>query len=107
MFAVIMMLIPFIKKIIDKINELFIKNKKLLNILFIFISIIYIVVLKNGFEFLLRANYYINFLFIIGIAIILTIFIKNEFKTEQLKEQNQQMLNYVTKYEKIITEQLK
>ena len=38
-------------------------------------------------------------------VLILYIVIKNEFKYDQINEQNKQMLGYVTKYEKIITEQ--
>ena len=92
-------------KIINKFNSLFINNRKLMNYLYIFIIILYMIVSKNGLELVLKSNYYLNILFILGIVLILTILIKNEFKSEQLKEQNQQMLNYVTKYEKIITEQ--
>lgn len=38
-------------------------------------------------------------------CLILFIIIKSEGKTQKLKEEYKQMLNYVTKYEKIITEQ--
>ncbi len=94
-----------IQKIFNKINSLFDKNKKLINYFYVFIVILYLVVLKNGLEFLLKSNYYINILFIVSIVLILTIIIRNEFKYEQLNEENKQMINYVTKYEKIITEQ--
>ena len=87
--------------IIDKIN----KNKKLIRFFYLFILILYILVLKNGFELLLKSNYYINVILIIGMIIILVIMISNELKKEILKEQYHQMLSYVTKYEKIITEQ--
>ena len=39
------------------------------------------------------------------VIIIITIVIRNSLKNEQLNEANKQMLNYVTKYEKIITDQ--
>ena len=93
------------RTLLRKISDIFNKNKNLINYLYLFIVVIYIIILKNGLEFLLKSNYYINVLFIIGIVFILTIILKNESKYEQLKEENKQMLNYVTKYEKIITTQ--
>lgn len=103
--SILLVFISLVKNLINKVNNLFDKNEKLLNILFLIVLIIYIVSLKNGFELLLMTNYYINVLFIIGIVLVLTIIIKNELKAEQLKNQNQQMLSYVTKYEEIITAQ--
>lgn len=97
--------IPFFKSFLGKIIKIFDKNSNFIKYLYIFIITIYLVSLKNGFEFLLKSNYYINIFFIVGIVLILTLVIKNEFKYDQLKEQNKQMLNYVTKYEKIITDQ--
>lgn len=103
--SVLIIRLPFIRKIMNVTLNLFDKNKKLINYFYIILVVIYLVVLKNGFEFLLKSNYYINVLFIFGIVLILTIIIKNESKYEQLKEENKQMLNYVTKYERIITAQ--
>ena len=103
--AIAIINISFIKKIVLLINEKFCKNKKLINYLYIFLAILYLIVSKNGLELILKSNYYINILFVAGAVFILTIIIKNEFKYEQINEQNKQMLNYVTKYEKIITEQ--
>lgn len=97
--------IPLIKRIFLKEKELFIKNKKLINYLYLFLFILYLVVSKNGLEFVLKSNYYINILFISGIVIVLYLIIRKDMKNEQLNEQNAQMLNHVTKYEKIITEQ--
>lgn len=88
-----------------KLLQLFSKNKKLLSYLYIFVLIIYLIVSKNGLEFILKSNYYLNILFILIIIIVITIIIKNESKSDQLLESNKQMLNYVSKYEKIITDQ--
>ncbi len=104
LLSILLINIPIIKKTTIKLKELFEKNDKLIKYLYIFLVILYLIVLKNGFEFLLKSNYYINILFIIGIVLVLTIIILNEFKYDQINEQNKQMLNYVTKYEKIITE---
>ncbi len=103
--AIILVNIPVIKKIFNKIITIFNKNKNLIKYLYIFLIILYLIVLKNGFEFLLQSNYYINILFMFGIIFIIVLIIKNEFKYDQINEYNKQMLNYVTKYEKIITEQ--
>ena len=104
-FAVGIAYIPIVRKIIKNIESLVDKNRKFTKNLFVILIIVYLVVLKNGFEFLLKSNYYINILFIMGIVAILTIIMKNQLKYEQLEEENKQMLNHVTKYEKIITDQ--
>ncbi len=105
LLSIIFINIDFIYKLVNKILLLFNKNKKLLKYFYIFIVVLYLILLKNGFEFLLKSNYYINILFIICVCMIIILVVKNEFKYEQLNEQNRQMLNYVTKYEKIITDQ--
>lgn len=104
-FSIIMINLTIINRIVKNIINVFDKNKKLMNYLYIILIIVYLVILKNGFEFLMKSNYYINLLFMFFIVFVIMIIIKNVSKYEQLKEINQQMLNYVTKYEKIITEQ--
>ena len=105
MFGIILIMFKKTKEIAKKIIGLFEKNKKLINYFYVFIVVLYLLVLKNGFEFLVKTNYYINVLFILGLFVILVMMISNERKKESLKEQYKQMLSYVTKYEKIITEQ--
>lgn len=105
LFSVILVMMPFVGKLFDMLKKLFDKNKKLVNYLIVFLVMIYIIVSKNGREFMLESNYYINIAFIIGIMVIMSIIIKSESKAEQLKEMNEQMVNHVTKYEKIITDQ--
>ena len=105
LFSIGLIRIRLLNKAISKILDFFNRHHKLINYLYVILIIVYLIVLKNGLEFLLKSNYYINVLFIIGIVVILTIIIRNESKYEQLKEENKQMLNYVTKYEKIITAQ--
>ena len=104
-FAIIIAIIPITSKFLNLLKTLFTKNKKLINYLIIFLIMIYIIILKNGLEFLLKSNYYMNVLFIIGVAVIVYIFVKNEFKYDQIKDEYKNMLNHVTKYEKIITDQ--
>lgn len=97
--------IKFVKIIIEKEVLLFMKNKKLINQLYVFFIILYLILSKNGLELILRSNYYLNIIFLSIIILIVFVIFKNESKYEQLKEENRQMLNYVTKYEKIITAQ--
>lgn len=105
LFSVIIISLPFIKKIIFKIIELFDKNNKLINYFYVILIVIYLIILKNGFEFLMMSNYYINILFMFSLIGVVFIILKNESKYEQLKDKNKQMFNYVIKYEKIITAQ--
>lgn len=104
LFAILMVNISCIKKILGKVVNVF-KKKNLINYLYVFLLILYLIVSKNGLELILKSNYYVNILFVIGIVIIFGIIIRNESKYDQLKEENKQMYNHVTKYEKIITEQ--
>lgn len=104
-FSIIIISIPCINKIIGDINKKIFGNKRINKYLFIILISIYLIVSKNGLELVLKSNYYINILFIFSIIFIVVIIIKNELKYDQISEQNKQMLNYVTKYEKIITEQ--
>lgn len=105
LLSIILFKVSFINKIIKNTLNLFDKNKKLISYFYIILIVIYLIVLKNGFEFLMRSNYYINILFMLSIVGIIVVILRNESKYEHLKEENKQMLNYVTKYEKIITEQ--
>lgn len=103
--AIIIAFLPFVQRTHNAIVKLFTKNKNLINYLIVFLIVLYIIVSKNGLELILKSNFYVNIIFIIGIAAIIYIVIKSEAKAEQLQEVNTQMVNYVTKYEKIITEQ--
>ena len=105
LIAILIIYIPLIQKIISKLISLFNKNRKLINYFSLVIMVLYFIVSKNGLELVLKSNYYVNIFSIVGIIAIVTILIKNELKSEQLKQEYQQMLNYLTKYEKIITEQ--
>lgn len=105
LLSVLLITIPFVNKIVNNTLNLFEKKRKLMNYFYIILIVIYLIVSKNGLEFILKLNYYINILFMLGVVAIIIIILNNESKYDNLKEQNKQMLNYVTKYEKIITEQ--
>lgn len=102
---IVLVNIKFVKIIIEKEVTLFMKNKKLINHLYVFFIILYLILSKNGLEFMLKSNYYLNIIFLSVIILIVFVIFKNESKYDRLKEENRQMLNYVTKYEKIITAQ--
>lgn len=104
-FGLVISYIGFINRILNKITITFKKSKNLINYLYIVMIVLYLIVSKNGLELILKSNYYINIVFIVFVILIVLLIIKNESKYEQLKEENKQMLNYVTKYEKIITTQ--
>lgn len=97
--------LPIFKLITKSIITLYNKRRKIINYFAIFALLFYIILSKNGLELVLKSNYYINIVFIIGVMIMIIIMLKSESKAEELKIKHQQMLNYVTKYEKIITEQ--
>ncbi len=103
--AIVIINIKFVYLAIVKILNLFDTKKQLVKYFYVFILLIYLVSLKNGFEFLKESNYYVNTLFVISSVIVLIIILKSEIKYDQITNENKQMLNYVTKYEKIITEQ--
>ena len=103
--SVVIFIIPFIRKFFDSVKKLVNKNKKVFLKLFIILITVYLIIAKNGLEFVLKSNYYINILFILSIVIIFTHIMKNELKYNKIEDENKMMLNYVTKYEKIITDQ--
>lgn len=103
--SVILSILPVLRKLFNKLLNFFEKHKKYIYYLYALLIMLYLLVSKNGLNLILKSNYYINILFLISSIAIITLLIRKELKAEQLQEVNSQMLNYVTKYEKIITEQ--
>ena len=103
--SILLIYLKTVNMILKKDINIVTRNRRITKYIYVFTFILYLVLLKNGFEVLMMSNYYINLLFMISIILIIVIILKNESKYEQLKEENRQMLNYVTKYEKIITAQ--
>lgn len=97
--------IPVVKILLNKFIAIATKKEKLIRYIYVLLIVLYLITLKNGLNAELVSNYYVNMFITISLIFLLFIIIKNELKSEQLKETNQQMLNFVTKYEKIITEQ--
>lgn len=105
LLSILIIYIKPIQKLMNKLLQFFENHKRYINYLYFLLIIVYLVVSKNGLEFVLRSSYYVNILFLISSIGIITLVIRKELKADQLQEINSQMLNYVTKYEKIITEQ--
>ena len=103
--SVILSILPVLRKLFNKLLNFFEKHKKYIYYLYALLIMLYLLVSKNGLNLILKSNYYINILFLISSIAIITLLIRKQLKAEQLQEVNSQMLNYVTKYEKIITEQ--
>lgn len=103
--TIILVNLSIVKFLYKKIINIFNKKDSLINYLYVFLLVLYLIVSKNGLELILKSNYYVNILFVIVIVLIFITIIKNEDKYEQLKQENKQMYTHVTKYEKIITEQ--
>lgn len=105
LFSIIIVVIPWTKKILIKVSNFFELSKKAIKLLYIFLIILYLLVSKNGIELILKNNFYLNLLLTIGILILIFLIVLNEIKQNQLKEINSQTLKHLEKYEKIITEQ--
>lgn len=86
-------------KIIDKFKNV--------NIIYfcVILIIIYFIVAKNALYIKLDFDIVINLIILISSILLFILIMIKELKNNQLKDINQQMLNYVIKYEKIITEQ--
>lgn len=92
----------FKKLIIKIINKL---QEKSIVYFCLFIFIIYLMVAKNVLYVKFNFDLIINVIILVSILSLSLLSIIKEIKNNQLNRENKQMLNYVTKYEKIITDQ--
>ena len=97
--------IKLFKVILRNIINFFKKEKRRRLYFYIVLIVFYLVASKNGLQLLFKSNYYVNILILVSFIVIIYLVMRNEFKAEKLNDENKQMLNYVTKYEKIITDQ--
>lgn len=104
-FIILLINIKPINRFINKIKNLISKQKYVFNYLIIAIIFIYIITAKNILFSNVTLDLIINLVIILIVfALFIFIFISDN-KNRQLEEANKQMLNHVTKYEKIITDQ--
>lgn len=94
-----------IKNSIIKFRNIITKRKNLVNSCIIILVAIYLVIAKNALLANSKLDMIINLSILFGIIILFVIIFSSDNRNKILEETNKQMLNYVTKYEKIITEQ--
>lgn len=92
-------------KIIRKIYNIFIKNKKIIIYLLMIVVFVYLIIVKNAMFSGFQLETIINFIIFIIFFIFLFLVAIKEEKNESLKKINEQTTKYIIKYEKIITDQ--
>lgn len=91
----------FLKKLINKINDIITKNILLVILIIVFWMFIFLISLK--FHFIYNYTSYLISLFsIFCFILMLVISIINRIKLESLDKKNDVLLNFISKYEKII-----
>ena len=105
LFSITIISVKVIRLVILKVYNSIEKFNKALYYLTFLIVLIYILVSKNGLEFLSETSDFLNLILVGGILILIIIIFFDEFKQEQLREMNRQINNHIIKYEKIITDQ--
>lgn len=103
-FLSIVIIIVF-NKMIRKIYNIFIKNKKIIIYLLMIVVFVYLIIVKNAMFSGFQLETIINFIIFIIFFIFLFLVAIKEEKNESLKKINEQTTKYIIKYEKIITDQ--
>lgn len=103
--TIFLLSIKSISSIIIKFKDILIKQKNLFYSFIIIFLFIYLIVLKNYLFANLTLDSLINLAILLFAILLFVVIFISDIKNNKLKDENQQMLNYVTKYEKIITEQ--
>lgn len=104
-FIIFLINIKLINIFINKLKILISKQKYFFNYLIIAFIFIYIITAKNVLFSNVTIDLIINLIIILIVFILFIFIFISDNRNRQLEEINKQMLNYVTKYEKIITEQ--
>lgn len=102
---IIIISIEPILKLLLKFKLSIIKVKNLLYSFVIIFLFLYLIVAKNSLFANVTLEMIINLAILCFAFLLFIVIFVSDSKNNQLKDINQQMLNYVTKYEKIITEQ--
>ncbi len=105
LIIILLCLTNVFKSLINKLKKYLIKHNKLIIYLFIAFFITYLVVAKNMLFSTFSLEAVVNFIILCIFLFLFVILFVSDGKNSQLEEANHQMLNYVTKYEKIITAQ--
>ncbi len=102
--VIILLKINKVFTLIKVLNRWFNFNKISQYYAYLIILSIYILVAINGLMFESKQSFILNIMFLIVLIGLFIWIIINDINNNKLHEINQQMLNYVTKYEQIITE---
>ncbi len=97
--------IEFINKVIKKFADTISKNNKEMIYIIIIIILMMLMLVYNGSTLENSLSFYINIGMVAFVLITLIYFIYNIFQKEKLEDKYNQMMDYVSKYEKIINEQ--
>lgn len=90
---------------VRKFKNMLIKRKNLFYSFIIIFLFLYLIVLKNYLFANLTLDMLINLAILFFAVLLFIVIFISDNKNNKLKDENQQMLNYVTKYERIITDQ--
>lgn len=104
-FLMLSINLKFLYNFIAKFKLEMMNRKKLFSCFLIILILIYLIVARNALFAKVTLDMIINLIILFIFIIMFIIIILSDNKNKYLEETNQQMLNYVTKYEKIITEQ--
>ncbi len=106
--AISIILVSCIRNIMNSVKfakKWFLSKQGAVYYVYVLIILIYLIAAKNGMSMVLHTSNLINII-IFGLVIYLFFVILNsDIKNKQLTDQYQQTLNYVQKYEKIISDQ--
>lgn len=105
LISIVLINIRKINTAVIKIRNTINKSKHLVNSCIIILIAIYLIIAKNALFASSKLDMIINLSILFGTIILFIIIFLSDNKNKILVETNKQMLNYVTKYEKIITDQ--
>lgn len=104
-FMILLLSLNQVSLIVIKFKNILIKRKNLFYSFIIIFLFLYLIVLKNYLFANFTLDMMINLAILLFAVLLFIVIFISDSKNNKLKDENQQMLNYVTKYEKIITEQ--
>lgn len=106
--SILSILIINLKKILSiilNIKKICIERKVLFRYIIIILIIIYLILAKNILFAQVTLEMIINFIILLVAFLLFILIFISDSKNSRLEDANKQMLNYVTKYEKIIADQ--
>lgn len=105
LLIILLCLVRFFRLSINKLKNYIVSHNKLIICLFLVFFIVYLLIAKNMLFSKFSIEVMVNFLILCAFLYMFILLFVFDVKNNNLEIENQQMLNYVTKYEKIIAEQ--